>query len=329
MGHALANSALAFSFWRFLLGIGEAGNFPASIKAVAEWFPKSERALATGIFNSGTNIGAIVAPIAVPLIAVAWGWKMAFILTGTLGFFWLILWVRFYRRPEEVANLSPQELALIQGDPADPPSQIPWGQLFRYRQTWAFAIGKFLTDPIWWFYLFWLPKFLNSEHGVATKDMIVYLMVVYIVADIGSIGGGWLSSALLKRGWSVNASRKTAMLVCAASVPSVMIASQTRSLWLAVGLISLATAAHQAWSANLFTLASDLFPRKAVGSVVGIGGFIGAVGGMLIAKAAGYILDWYATYTPLFVFAGVGYLVALSIIHLLLPKLQPATLTES
>jgi MFS transporter, ACS family, aldohexuronate transporter len=324
MGHALANSAAAFGFWRFMLGVGEAGNFPASIKAIAEWFPKRERALATGIFNSGTNIGAIIAPIVVPLIAVRWGWQTAFIATGALGFFWLFFWLSVYRRPEEHKRLSRPEFSYIRSDSPESLTKTPWFPLLRLRQTWAFALGKFMTDPVWWFYLFWLPKFLNSAHGVKTADMIPYLVTVYLLADIGSVAGGWLSSALLKRGWSVNVARKTTMLLCALCVVPVMAASQTHSLWLAVGLVSLAAGAHQGWSANLFTLSSDLFPRRAVGSVVGIGGFFGSLGGMLLAKIAGYVLEWYGTYTPMFVIASMAYLGALSVIHLLTPRLKPS-----
>lgn len=324
MGHALASSAGAFSFWRFMLGVGESANFPASIKTVAEWFPKRERALATGIFNSGTNIGAIVAPIVVPLIAVRWGWQMAFIATGALGFLWVAFWLALYRQPEEHKRLSSKELAYIRSDTTEPAVQLRWAPLLRYPQTWAFSLGKFMTDPIWWFYLFWLPKFLYSVHGVKTVDLIPYLVTVYLVADIGSIGGGWLSSALLKRGWSINAARKTALFLCALCVFPVVVVSQMQSLWVAVGLVSLAAGAHQGWSANLFTLSSDLFPRQAVASVVGMGGFAGALGGMLIAKVAGYVLQWYGTYTPLFIIAGLAYLSALALIHLLAPKLTPA-----
>ena len=324
MGHALANSAAAFGFWRFMLGVGEAGNFPASIKAIAEWFPKRERALATGIFNSGTNIGAVIAPIVVPVIASGWGWRMAFIATGVLGFLWLLFWISLYCRPEEHQRLSKLEFAYIRSDPPESPNRTPWLPLLRLRQTWAFSLGKFMTDPIWWFYLFWLPKFLNTVHGVKTADLVPYLVTVYLIADIGSIAGGWLSSALLKRGWSVNLARKITMLLCALCVVPVMAASQIQNVWLTVGLVSLAAAAHQGWSANLFTLTSDLFSRRAVGSVVGIGGFLGALGGMLIAKLAGYVLEWYGTYTPLFVIASMAYLVALGTIQVLAPRLRPA-----
>jgi ACS family hexuronate transporter-like MFS transporter len=326
MGHALARSVMGFSVARFFLGLGEAGNFPASIKTVAEWFPKKERAFATGIFNSGTNIGALVTPLLVPWITLTWGWRWAFILTGAIGFLWLIFWLVFYRKPEEHPKLSKAELAYIQSDPPEPTVKIPWLKLLPHRQTWAFALGKFLTDPIWWVYLFWLPDFLNKRHGLSLKDFGLPLVVIYLIADIGSIGGGWLSSALIKRGWSINRGRKTAMLICAICVVPIVFASQTSNLWVAVTLIGLAAAAHQGWSANIFTIASDTFPRQAVGSVVGIGGMAGAVGGMLIARLVGEILERTGSYVPIFIMAGSAYLVALLVIHLLAPRLEPANL---
>jgi len=326
MGHALARSAFGFGVARFTLGLGEAGNFPAAIKTVAEWFPKKERALATGIFNSGSNVGAIVAPLVVPFIAVNYGWQWAFILTGLLGFIWLLFWLMAYRRPEEHPKLSRAELAHIQSDPMEPATRIAWGRLLPHRQTWAFALGKFLTDPIWWVYLFWLPKFLNTTYGLNITQIGVPLVVIYVVADVGSIGGGWLSSSLIKRGWSVNRARKSAMLLCALAVVPIMFASQASNLWVAVGLISIAAAAHQGWSANLFTLVSDTFPRRAVGSVVGIGGMAGAVGGMLISTTVGLILQSTGSYLSIFIMAGSAYLVALLVIHSLVPRLEPARL---
>ncbi|MBA3762203.1 MAG: MFS transporter, partial [Chthoniobacterales bacterium] len=324
MGHALARSAFGFGLARFTLGLGEAGNFPAAIKTVAEWFPKKERALATGIFNSGSNVGAIVAPLAVPFIAVTYGWQWAFIITGALGFIWLAFWLAVYRKPEEHPKLSRAELAHIQSDPLEPTTRIPWARLLPHRQTWAFAAGKFLTDPVWWVYLFWLPKFLNTTYGLNITQIGLPLVVIYIVADIGSIGGGWLSSSLIKRGWSVNRARKSAMLLCAAAVVPIMFASQASNLWVAVGLISIAAAAHQGWSANLFTMVSDMFPRRAVGSVVGIGGMAGAVGGMLIATTVGLILQHTGSYLPIFIIAGCAYLVALLVIHSLVPRMESA-----
>jgi ACS family hexuronate transporter-like MFS transporter len=328
MGHALAKSVMGFSVARFFLGLGEAGNFPASIKTVAEWFPKKERALATGIFNSGTNIGALVTPLVVPRITEAWGWQWAFILTGAIGFLWLVCWLLFYHKPEEHPGLSKAELAYIQSDPPEPTIKIPWLKLIPHRQTWAFALGKFLTDPVWWVYLFWLPDFLHKKHGLELKDFGLPLVVIYLIADIGSIGGGWLSSSLIKRGWSINRGRKTAMLICALCVVPIVFASQTSNLWVAVFLIGLAAAAHQGWSANIFTIASDTFPRQAVGSVVGIGGMAGAVGGMLIARLVGEILERTGSYVPIFIIAGSAYLVALLVIHLLAPRLEPANLEK-
>ena len=325
---ALSVSVIGFVVARFALGIGEAGNFPASIKTVAEWFPKKERALATGIFNAGTNVGALATPLIVPLIVVYWGWYEAFIITGALGFIWLVFWLLIYRKPEEDANLSQAELAYIQSDPPEPTTRIPWARLFPHRQTWAFAIGKFLTDPVWWVYLFWLPDFLNKQHGLDLKNFGIPLAVIYIIADVGSIGGGWISGALIKRGWSINAGRKTAMLICALAVVPIIFASMTSSLWIAVLLIGIAAAAHQGWSANIFTLASDMFPKQAVGSVVGIGGMAGAIGGMFIAKLVAYILETTGSYVPIFAIAASAYLIALGVIQLLAPRLEPARIGE-
>jgi MFS transporter, ACS family, hexuronate transporter len=326
MGHALARSVAGFSAARFLLGIGEAGNFPGAIKTVAEWFPKKERALATGIFNAGTNVGALVTPIIVPIITLAWGWRWAFILTGATGFVWLVFWLWLYRKPEEHPKLSKAELAYIRSDPPDPTPKISWMRLFPHRPTWAFAVGKFLTDPVWWVYLFWLPDFLHKQHGLGLKEFGPPLVVIYLLADVGSIGGGWLSSSLLKRGWSPNAARKTAMLVCALCVVPIVFAAQTTSLWVAVTLIGIAAAAHQGWSANLYTIVSDTFPRGAVGSVVGIGGTAGAIGGMVIARVVSEILERSGSYVPVFVIAGGAYLVTLAVIHLITPRLEPAKL---
>ena len=322
LGGATAGLALS----RLVLGLGEAGNFPASIKAVAEWFPKKERALATGIFNSGTNIGALVTPLVVPWITLAYGWQWAFVITGVLGFGWVIWWFVSYRDPEMHPGVNAAELAIIQSDPVEKTAAIPWSRLLPHRQTWAFAAGKFLTDPIWWLYLFWVPDFLKRNHGLDLKTMGLPLVVIYLVADVGSIGGGWLSSHLIKRGWSTNDARKTAMLVCALAVVPMLAAAQVKSLWMAVALVSIAAAAHQGWSANLFTLVSDMFPKRAVGSVVGIGGMAGSVGGMLIALVVGAILQKTGSYVPIFVMAASAYLVALVIIQLLVPQLAPADL---
>jgi ACS family hexuronate transporter-like MFS transporter len=326
MSHALARSVFGFSLARFALGLGESGSFPASIKTVAEWFPKKERALATGLFNSGTNVGAIMVPLIIPPLILKFGWQGAFIGMGLLDFIWLALWLSFYRRPEEQPRVTPAEVAYIRSDPVESVTPVRWGTLITYRQTWAFAVGKFLTDPIWWVYLFWVPDFLHRRHGVDLKGMFLPLVIIYTAATIGSISGGWLSGSLIRRGWSINRGRKTAMLVCALAVVPIVFASRVESLWSAVWLVGLAAAAHQGWSANIFTLSSDMFPRRAVGSVVGIGGMAGAVGGMMIAKTVGYVLEWTGSYFPVFVIAGSAYLLALLVIHILAPKLEPLQL---
>ena len=283
-----------------------------------------KRAFATGIFNAGTNVGAIIAPLTVPIIAINFGWQWTFILTGAVGFLWLLFWLPMYRRPEEHPRLSRAELAYIQSDPPDPVAKIPWLLLVPHRQTCAFAIGKYLTDPIWWFYLFWIPSFLRQNHGLDLSTVGPPLIAIYLIADVGSIGGGWLSSTFIKRGWTVNRARKTAMLICAICVLPVIFVANVSNLWAAVGLIGLATAAHQGWSANIFTMASDMFPRRAVGSVVGIGGMAGAMGGVTLAVAVGYILESTGgNYRLVFLIAGSAYLFALAIIHLLTPRLQP------
>ena len=322
----LSGAAAGFALARFALGLGEAGSFPASIKTVAEWFPRKERALATGIFNSGTNVGALVAPIAVLWLSKNWGWQWAFIGTGMLGFLWVAWWLAVYRPPEKHPRLSASELGYIRSDPPDPEVKIPWSKLLPHRQTWAFAVGKFMTDPIWWLYLFWVPDFLHRTYQtkVTLSEMGPPLLTIYLIADIGSIGGGWISSHLLKKGWTANGARKVAMLVCALCVTPIVFAASGLGKWPAVLLISLAAAAHQGWSANLFTLTSDMFPRQAVGSVVGIGGMAGAVGGMFIALLVGAILQATGSYVPIFMMAGSAYVVALTIIHFLVPKLQPA-----
>ncbi len=326
VGLTYSASVAGFIVARLALGFGEAGNFPAAIKVVAEWFPKRERAFATGLFNSGTNIGALVTPLVVPWITIRWGWYWAFIATGAIGFLWLAAWWVTYDRPENHPRVTAPELAHIRSDPPDLTTRVPWRSLMGHRQTWAFAIGKFLTDPVWWLYLFWVPDFLHRNHGINLSTMGPPLVAIYLIADIGSIGGGWLSSWLIKRGWTVNAARKTAMLACALSVLPMVFASGAKDLWVAVALISVAAAAHQGWSANLFTLVSDMFPKHAIGSVVGFGGMAGAVGGMLIAKLTGYILQATGSYVPVFLIAAFAYVIALAIIHLLVPRLDPAPL---
>ena len=326
ISHAAAASAFMFGAARALLGLGEGANFPACIKTVAEWYPKRERAFATGIFNSGANIGAIVAALSVPWLAETFGWQAAFIGTGALGFVWLVFWLALYKRPELHPKVSGQELALIQSDPPDKVVSYPWARLFPCRETWAFGIGKFLTDPIWWFYLFWLPKYLQEKFSLSLEQIILPTLVVYNVSTIGSIGGGWLSGRLLKLGWPLNRARKVTMLICALAVLPVLYAPFSKNEWLVVGLISLAAAAHQGWSANLFTMTSDLFPRAAVGSVVGIGGTLGSVGNTLLLITTGYVVQLTGSYLPIFIFCGTGYCIALAIAHLLTPNMEPAKL---
>jgi ACS family hexuronate transporter-like MFS transporter len=316
-------TVLGFSAARFALGLAEGGNFPAAIKSVSEWYPRKERALATGIFNAGSNVGALVAPLLVPWLTISFGWPTAFIATGALGFLWLAFWWWFYESPEKHPRISPTELAYIRSDPADPVVKIPWLSLLGYRQTWAFIVGMFMSAPIWWFYLYWIPGFLYDKHKLDLVHLGPPLVVIYLMTDVGSVGGGWLSSHLLKRGWSVNAARKTTLLICALCVVPVFAAARVSNLWLATILIGLAASAHQGFSANLFTLVSDTAPRKAVSSIVGIGGMAGAIGGMFIAKLAGYILDKTGEYWPLFLIASCAYLVNLLIIHVLNPHLKP------
>ena len=328
MAHSLARSALQFSIARFFLGLGESGNFPASIKTVAEWFPTRERALATGIFNAGTNVGAIVAPMVVPVIALRLGWRVAFIWTGLLSATWLVLWLLIYRPPRVHPRLEPAELAYIEsGAPPASTVRVRWAALLRHRQTWAFAIGKGMTDPIWWFYLFWLPKFLDARYGVRLGQVAAPLIVVYILADFGSVFGGWLSGAFIKRGWSVNAGRKTAMLIAALLIVPTIFAPAASNMWIAVLIVGLAAASHQWWSCNIFTLSSDMFPREAVGSVVGIGGFFGAIAGFGFQRATGWMLQHNGSnYTPIFLVCGFAYVSALLVIHVLAPRLARVTL---
>lgn len=320
-----------FLLARFALGLTEAANFPAAVKTVAEWFPRSERALATGVFNAGSNVGAVLAPVAAVQIT-AWtrdlendvyGWEWAFLITGAVGFVWLIWWLAQYRHPQEDPKLSEAELAHIMSDPPEPATKIPWARILPYRQTWAFAMGKMLTDPVWWFWLFWLGLFLKDRYGVELAGLAAPLVVIYIMADIGSVAGGWLSGHFLKMGWTVNAARKVAMLICALSVVPVILAPRAPSMWIAVGLISVAAAAHQAWSANLFTLISDTFPRRAVASVSGFGGMFGAAAGVFLTLNVGpYLKTHQDSYLPFFLFAGFGYLLALLVIHILTPRLE-------
>jgi ACS family hexuronate transporter-like MFS transporter len=326
--HGLVSGIAQFAAARFALGLGESGNFPAGLKAVAEWFPQRERALAIGVFNAGANVGAIVTPLLVPAIALSYGWRAAFIVTGLFSVVWLVAWLCLYRRPEEHPKVNAEELALIQSDPVQSAGKVPWSRLFLVRETWAYAIPKFCTDPIWWMFLFWLPDFLGKRYGLDLKSFGPPLVVIYLMSDFGSVIGGWASSRLLSRGWSVNAARKLTMLGCALAVVPIVAVQSIDELWIAVLLIGLATAGHQAFSANLLTLPSDLLPRHAVGSVVGIGGAAGAIGGMLIAKFVGYVLDTTGSYSLIFLVAGTAYLFAIAALHLISPHLAPVSLGD-
>jgi ACS family hexuronate transporter-like MFS transporter len=335
-GHALVSSTFGFIIARAALGITEAGNFPAAIKTVAEWFPKKERALATGLFNSGANVGAILAPLTVPYIAVTWGWEWAFILTAATGFIWLIFWFRAYRSPAEHPRVNSAELAHINSDDIQEPvlnagPKLSWVSLLSFRQTWAFVLGKFLTDPVWWFYLFWLPSFLKAEYQMSNTDIAIPVALVYMMSTVGSIVGGWLPLRFIKSGWPVFRSRKTSMFIYALGALPVMLAQWLGgiNMWLAVLIIGLAAAAHQAWSANIFTTVSDMFPKSSVASVTGLGGMAGALGGILIAKMAGLLFDHFKAlgrieegYFIMFLVCSMAYLVAWGIMHLLVPKMK-------
>jgi ACS family hexuronate transporter-like MFS transporter len=341
IGHALVKSTGGFVAARAALGLSEAGNFPAAIKTVAEWFPRKERALATGIFNSGANIGAILAPLTVPLIAAEWGWQWAFIITGAFGFIWLVCWFVFYEIPSKQKRLSVAEFDYIHSDPESiikeekSEHQVSWFRLLAFRQTWAFVLGKFMTDPVWWFYLFWLPAFLKAEYGIEKTAAIFPVALVYTISTIGSITGGWLPLYFIKKGWPVFRSRKTSMFIYAVCALPVVLAQWLGSMnmWFAVVIIGFAAAAHQAWSANIFTTVSDMFPKKTVGSVTGIGGMAGALGGMLIAKLAGLLFDHFkalgnieAGYYIMFIICGIAYMLAWIVMHLLVPKMKPVEL---
>lgn len=330
--NGFVGSIKGLSITRFILGIGESGNFPSAVKAVAEWFPKKERSLAAGVFNAGANIGVITTAIAVPYLTINYGWRMAFIVTGLLGFAVLILWWLTYEKPEDHKQVSAGELAYIQSDVTeDTTTKIPWTKLLGYRQTWAFAMGKFLADPIWYLYLTWLPDFFNSSEALDQKldlkNIGIPFIVIYLVSDAGSVFFGWLSSRLIQGGWSVNKARKFTMLICALCVVPIVFAATTNSVYVAVALIALAAAAHQGWSANMYTLTSDMFPKQSVASVVGIGSMFGATGGAILAASTGIIRVKFG-YVPLFVLAGSAYLIALLLVHLLAPKLEPVKVIE-
>jgi ACS family hexuronate transporter-like MFS transporter len=324
-GHALATDATGFKLARFALGIGEAGMFPAAVKVIAEWFPRRERAFALGLFNSGTNVGAIVTPLMLPLIVPRVGISASFVVTGLLALAWTVVWMATYHTPDDHPRIGKAEREWIESDRAPSCPKIAWPRLLPWKQTWAFALAKALTDPIWWLYLFWVPDFLNKTHGLTLTKLGLPLVIIYLVSDVGSIFGGWLSSTLIRSGWTINRSRKVAMISCACLVAPIAFASRAQSTLVAVLLISLATAGHQGFSANLFTLASDLFPTKAVSSVVGLGGMAGAIGGMFIAQLAGSILQIMggSGYFVLFLLPPTAYLMAIALIHVLSPRLQP------
>ncbi|MBO9575336.1 MAG: MFS transporter [Sphingobium sp.] len=329
MAHGLASGVISFAAARFGLGIGESGNFPAGIRAVTDWFPQRERALAIGLFNAGANVGAIITPLIVPLLVLWFDWRMAFFITGFFGVAWIIAWWIVYRDPAEHPRVSASELAWIQQDDAQSApvaAKIPWTRLMLLRETWAYALGKFLIDPVWWFFLFWLPGYLFERYQLDLKTFGLPLAAIYLISDFGSIAGGWLSSRLIRGGVSVNASRKIAMLICALCVFPIWFAQSLDSVWAAVLVIGLATAAHQAFSANLYTLPSDLFPRSAVGSVIGIGGTVGALGGMGMSIFTGYILDTTHSYDVLFAVCSSAYLLALVVVHLLTPRMEPVAI---
>jgi MFS transporter, ACS family, hexuronate transporter len=326
VSHAFMSSLFGFMVARFALGFGESGVFPASLKATAEWFPKKERALATGIFNAGTNVGAALTPLVVPLIFVRWGWRGCFFAVGALGFVGLGLWLWIYRPPEKHERCSAEELSYIRSDQSESTGKVSLSEVIRHRQTWAFVSAKFLIDPIWWFYLFWVPDFLERRHGLSLRQIGVPILIIYVLADLGSVAGGWLSSFLLHRGKTLNMARKTAMLICAISIVPIVFVSRVDSLWTAVLLIGLAAAGHQGFSTNLLTLPSDMFPAKIVASVAGIGGAAGAVGGMLIAQVVGHVLQWTGSYEIPFFIAGSTYLVALGVIQFLAPTLEAVRL---
>ncbi len=319
MAHALARTALGFGIARFFLGLGESGNFPAAIKTTAEWFPQSERSLATGIFNSGANVGAILAPAIIPWITIKFGWQAAFLTTGIFSLTWIAWWVTHYRKPADSPKISQSELHYIQSEPISVAATIPWKKLITYRQTWAFSIAKFLTDPIWWFYLYWLPKFFDSRFHLGLSHLGLPLIIVYNISAVGSVGGGWLPALLNRRGLTMPGARFTTMLFCACIITPIFFASRTHSEWMAVGLLSLAAAAHQGWSANLFTTASDMFPQRAVGTVVGIGGMAGSIGGVLFSLSAGWVLQLMHSYAPLFAVSASAYLVALLVLRTMAP----------
>ena len=334
---AVPVSIAGFMISRAVLGFGEAGNFPAAIKATAEYFPKKERSFATGIFNSGSNVGAILAPITVPWIAKNWGWESAFLIIGAVGFLWLFFWIIFYEKPEKQKRLSKAEYDYINKDEVVvdetiPHEKVSWVKLLRYKQTWAFVFGKFMTDGVWWFFLFWLPKYLEAQYGMAKTEITIPLAVLYSMTMVGSIGGGWFPMYFIKKGYTPYDGRMKAMLLIA-FFPLVILAAQPLgyiSFWIPVILIGIGASAHQAWSANIFTTVSDMFPKKSVASVIGIGGMAGGLGGVIISKSGGALFDYYkglghiqTGYTIMFSICAVAYLIAWAVMKTLVPKYKP------
>ena len=326
VAHIFFTSTRSMLFARIVLASGEAGTFPAALAAANEWFPKRERALAIGIFNAGSNVGAILTPLIVPVIALTFGWRMAFIATGALSLVWLVAWISFYKSPRSHRAVSSSELEWIETDRKTETARVPVAVLLRKRQTWAYATARFLIDPVWWTFLFWLPDFFNRQFGVKMLDFGPPLVAVYLLSDVGSIAGGWFSSHLLGRKVALGRARKTAMFVAALCAVPIAFATAAPSMWVAVLLIGLACAGHQAFSANVFALPGDLFPSSAAGTVIGIGGLAGAAGGMLMAKFAGIILQTIGTYRPIFIAASCAYLLALAAVHLILPTYSAAEL---
>lgn len=341
MGHGLIKTTSGFFIARAALGVTEAGNFPAAIKTITEWFPKKERSFATGIFNAGTNIGAIIAPLSVPFIAAEFGWRAAFVITGAIGLIWLIFWFLLYEVPAKHKKLSAAEFEYIHSDIDEKAEReainqkYSWAKLFRYKQTWVFALGKFFTDGPWWFYLFWLPDFLKEQYGLQGTALSIPVALVYSIAALGSVYGGWLPIYFIRKGWPVFRARKTAMLIYASLCVPILAAQFLGdfNMWFAVLIVGLVTAAHQAWSANLYTTVSDMFPKKSVASVIGIGGMAGALGSILVSKSAGYLFDYMKPlgkintgYYYVFIFCGLAYLIVWWIMHLLVPKMNRAVL---
>lgn len=326
MFHAAVKTVSGFGIARFALGIGEAANFPAAVKAVAEWFPKKERAFAAGLFNSGSTVGAITAPLIVAALTLSFGWRSAFLVTGALGFIWVIFWLMYYKRPEDHPRLSKEELEFIQSDEPDGAGagiKVRWINLLKHKQTLGICTTRFISDWVWWFFLFWIPDFLQKQHGVDLKEAVLPLIIIYAISSIGGIGGGWISSRFISTGKSVNYARKTTILICALLILPVMLVSQISNLWIAVMLISLAAAGHQGWASNIFTIVSDVYPKNSVASMMGLSGFAGAIGGALSASFVGLILEGTNSYFLIFSIASVVYLLNYIILRISIPKIEP------